>query len=255
MSIRPEERRTANEYDRLLREGSLARAVLRIGRGSLGTYLFNTPVLDVPREVGLQPGHRVLDLGCGSGGMAQLLAARSGLRHDPVGIDVSRAMLDAAAHNLGPDRRVELVAGGASRLPFADESFHLVLAAHLFRYLEDDTLYRVLLEVHRVLKPGGILLGWEFAPTRSRRLNRLHAWLLTSRIKTCRLRGFGALAPYAVEIGFRHTDRLLLRLPFLFPPIPRVAVMFQKARDGAGDAPAADGRLAARFAEAGQDGC
>ncbi len=234
MSIRPEERRTAREYDRWLREGSLVRMALRAFMRPVSAYLINTPVLDVAREVGLQAGHRVLDLGCGNGGVAEMLAVRAGLQHDPVGVDVSREMLRLAARDLGRGRRVELVGAGASRLPFADESFHLVLAAHLFRYLEDDTLYRVLLEAHRVLKPGGILLGWEFAPTSSRRLNRFHQRLLTPRVKTCQLRGFGALAPYALEIGFRHADRLRFRLPFLFPPIPRVAVMFQKARDAAG---------------------
>lgn len=245
MSLRPEERRTAREYDRWWRGGGLPDAVRRWFAGPLGTYLRDTPVLDVPREVGLQPGHRVLDLGCGDGAMARLLAERAGLRRPPVGIDVSRQALRRGA--AGGAARVELVAAGASRLPFRDESFHLVVAAHLFRHLEDDTLYRTLLEVHRVLKPGGILLGWEFAPTSSRRLNRFHERLLTVRTTTCRLRGFGALAPYALDVGFRHADRKRFRLPFLFPPIPRVAVMFQKAREVGSEPPAAESCLAERF--------
>ncbi len=232
MSIRPEERRTADAYDRWLRGSTLARTASRLVTATLGPYVFDTPVLELPREVDLQPGHRVLDLGCGGGALAQLLAERVGLRHAPVGLDVSRETLRLGAQRLGAGRRVELVAAGASRLPFADESFHLVVAAHLFRYLEDDTLYRVLLEVHRVLKPGGILFGWEFAPTSSRRLNRFHQRLLSRRGTPCRLRGFGILAPYALEAGFHFADRKRFRLPFLFPPIPRVAVMFQKAREG-----------------------
>ncbi|HZQ37246.1 MAG TPA: class I SAM-dependent methyltransferase [Dehalococcoidia bacterium] len=247
MSIRPEERRTARAYDRSLRSATLPRALSRLFSTTVGPYVFDTPVLELPREVGLQPGHRVLDLGCGTGAMAELLAARSGLRHDPVGIDVSRELLRLGAQRLGAGRRVELVAAGASRLPFADESFHLVIAAHLFRYLEDDTLYRMLMEAHRVLRPGGILFGWEFAPTSSRRLNRFHQWLLSREGTPCRLRGFGILAPYALEVGFRFADRKRFRLPFLFPPIPRVAVMFQKAREGTAE-PAGDSCLAQRLA-------
>ncbi|HLZ71662.1 MAG TPA: class I SAM-dependent methyltransferase [Dehalococcoidia bacterium] len=255
MSIRPEERRTAAAYDRWLRGGSPGRVLMRALRAPLSTYLFNTPVLDLPHEVALRPGHRVLDLGCGAGGLAQTLAARAGLRHDPVGIDVSREMVRLAARELGRGRRVQLVAAGASRLPFADESFHLVLAAHLFRHLEDDTLYRVLLEAQRVLKPRGIVLGWEFAPTSSEKLNRLNGRLLLPHRAPLHLRGFAALAPYAVEVGFRHIDRLRFRLPFLFPPIPHVVVMFQKGRetpDPVGDEDAG-GRGALRSAKLGAD--
>lgn len=248
MTIRPEERRAAQAYDRRVRAGRLSRIAVRWSSGSLGTYLVDTPLLDLPREVGLQPGHRVLDLGCGGGALARTLAERAGLRHDPVGVDVSRETLRLAAGNHSRRRRVALVAAGASRLPFADASFHLVLAAHLFRQIEDDTLYRVLLEAHRVLKPGGILLGWEYAPTSSHRLNRLHQWLLATRDTTCRLRGFGGLAPYALDVGFHHVDRKRFRLPFLFPPIPRVAFMLQKARTGAPAEPADESCLAERFA-------
>jgi len=247
MSVRPEERRTADEYNRWLRTSAVWRALPRLFGGWPRAWLLNTPALELPREVGLKPQHRVLDLGCGDAGVARLLAQRVGLIHAPVGVDVARAMLRVAARNGGPRRPVALVAAAASRLPFADATFDLIVAAHVFRHFEDDTLFRVLLEAQRVLRPGGILLAWEFAPTRSRRLNRFHRWLLTRRAATVNLRGYGVLAPYALYAGFQHADRHLPRLPFLFPPIPRVVVMLQKARVASESQPDA-ACLAERFA-------
>lgn len=249
MSARPEERRTAREYNRWLRASAFTRALLRLFGGWPRAWLLNTPALDLPREVGLKPQHRVLDLGCGDGGVARLLAERAGLVHAPVGVDLSTVMLRIAAQNGGRRRPVALVAAAASRLPFADATFDLIVSAHLFRRLEDDTLFRVLLEAQRVLRPGGILLGWEFAPTSSRRLDRFHHWLLTRRVQTANLRGYGTLAPYALYAGFQHADRHVPRLPFLFPPIPRVVVMLQKARiasEPAPDEPCLTERFAAR---------
>ncbi len=241
MAARPDERRTARQYDCWLREATPSAAGMRLLMGRLGTYLVNTPIVAVPEAIELGPNHRVLDLGCGRGGLARTLAERAGLVHDPVGVDISSAMLRLAAQDGVGAGRVQLAAAAATRLPFADGSFHLVLAAYLFKHLEDETLFRVLMEAQRVLKPGGILLGWEFAPTSSRRLNRFHEWLLTPRVKSCRLRGFGALAPYALYAGFTYVDRLRLKLPFLFPPIPRVVVMLQKARvSPEADSPGAD---------------
>ncbi|MHB8575058.1 MAG: class I SAM-dependent methyltransferase [Dehalococcoidia bacterium] len=228
MTVRPEERRTAREYDRWLREPSLSSLCMRLLLGRAGTYLVNTPVLELPAEVGLKPHHRVLDLGCGEGRLTAALANRAGLLHEPIGVDISPRMLRLGERS-ATQPRVERVAAAATRLPFADASFHLVVAAYLFKHLEDDTLFRVLLEASRVLKPGGIVLAWEFAPTGSARLDRFHRWLLTPRVKTCNLRTFSELAPYALYSGYKYVDRKQFRLPFLFPPIPRVAVMLQKA--------------------------
>jgi SAM-dependent methyltransferase len=230
MAARPDELKTARAYERLMRGRGLRDVLDRVLLGPASAYLLNTPALTAGDVIRLGPRHRVLDLGAGRGRLAALLQQRYGLIHPPVAVDISTAMVRAAARDLGPQRRVELAVAAASRLPFADESFHLIVAAHLFRHLEDETLFRVLLEALRVLKPQGILLAWEFAPTSSRRLNRLHEWLFGSRYgEPYRPRGFGALAPYAVYAGFKHIDRLRLPLPFLFPPVPRVVVMLQKA--------------------------
>src|SRR5579871_6871703 len=120
MTIRPEERRTAREYNRWMGEASLSSLAMRFLLGRAGNYLINTPLLNVPDEVGLNPNHRVLDLGCGEGSLAAALAQRVGLRRDPVGLDISPRMLRRGKGD-GERPPVEFVAGAATRLPFANE--------------------------------------------------------------------------------------------------------------------------------------
>ena len=232
MTVRPDEKLTARAYDRAMRGGRPRDIADRLLLAPASTYLTNTPLLNAADRIKLGPRHRVLDLGAGSGGVAEMLQRRYGLVHSPVALDISVEALRRGARPLGPEKRVELVAAAATRLPFRDQSFHLVVAAHLFRHLEDETLFRVLLEALRVLKPLGVVMGWEFAPTSSRRLNQLNARLFGARNgEPFRLRGFGMIVPYARYAGFERIERVALPLPFLFPPAPRVAFLLQKSDD------------------------
>lgn len=118
--------------------------------------------------------------------------------------------------------------GPATALPFADESFDVVVSAHMVKHLTDDSLRRCFTEVLRVLRPGGAFLLWEFTVTGSRLLNRLNRRVLTLEVKTARLRTFRQLALLGLECGFYQALSLGLR-PFLLPPIPRVSLLLRKA--------------------------
>jgi SAM-dependent methyltransferase len=256
MTVRPDEKLTARAYDRAMRGGRARDIADRLLLAPASTYLTNTPVLNAADRIKLGPRHRVLDLGAGSGGVADLLQRRYALVHPPVAVDISVETLRRGARRLGAEKQVELVAAGATRLPFRDQSFHLVVAAHLFRHLEDESLFRVLLEALRVLKPQGVVMGWEFAPTSSRRLNKLTARLFGTRDgEPFRLRGFGMIVPYARYAGFERIERVTLPLPFLFPPAPRVAFLLQKSDDPNADVPdeARAGRMWERRDRAGYD--
>jgi len=94
-------------------------------------------------------GAHVLDLGCGTGALLRALEAR---QVTGVGADVSGAMLDRArAHR--PDGTFVQLDG--PELPFDDDSFDVVTSLLSWRYLDWDP---VLLEIARVLRPGGRLL-------------------------------------------------------------------------------------------------
>jgi demethylmenaquinone methyltransferase / 2-methoxy-6-polyprenyl-1,4-benzoquinol methylase len=108
----------------------------------------------VTRALDLQPGERVLDLAAGTATSSAALA-RTGA--DVVGCDFSLGMLRAAKSHDG----VELVAGDALRLPFADASFDAVTISFGLRNTADLDL--ALRELLRVTRPGGRLVVCEFS--------------------------------------------------------------------------------------------
>lgn len=103
-------------------------------------------------RLGLDPGARVLDAGCGPG---HLLAAMCRRGWRSFGLDTSRAMLDLSASRIGL-ALPRLAAASVETLPFEDESFDAVCTAGVFEYLPDDR--KGLLEFSRVIRPGGFLL-------------------------------------------------------------------------------------------------
>jgi len=125
----------------------------------------------VREALDLQPGERVLDLAAGTATSSAALA-RTGA--DVVGCDFSLGMLQVG-RRAGHDR-VELVAGDALGLPFADASFHAVTISFGLRNTADTAA--ALAELLRVTRPGGRLVVCEFshptwAPWRSLYVNYL----------------------------------------------------------------------------------
>ncbi len=120
-----------------------------------------------------QSGERALDLACGTGDLAATL-----VRAQPdclaVGADPVPRMLSAARHKT-PDLR--LVGCEAEALPFPADCFQLVTVA--FGVRNFTLLEAGLIELHRVLVPGGRLGVLEFAVPRSGPLAPLYRWYLT----------------------------------------------------------------------------
>src|SRR5919201_937753 len=109
-----------------------------------------------PWQLGrLAPGERVLDLGSGAGTDSLVAAQMVGPDGRVTGIDMTPEMLGrarAAAAELGAEN-VEFVEAGAERLPFADESFDVVISNGVVDLIPDKDA--VFAELHRVLRPGG----------------------------------------------------------------------------------------------------
>ncbi len=105
--------------------------------------------------VAVPPGARVLDLACGTGIVARLVAPQVGPEGRVVGVDISRQMLRVARSVTPEDVAVTYCAGDAGELPLEDESFDLVLCQQGFQFFPDKP--RALREMHRVLAPGGRL--------------------------------------------------------------------------------------------------
>jgi demethylmenaquinone methyltransferase/2-methoxy-6-polyprenyl-1,4-benzoquinol methylase len=97
--------------------------------------------------LGANPGSRVLDLGCGTGRLGELLVPD----HPVTGVDVSSGMLSKARRRAAG--RLSLVQGSAFRLPFREGSFGGAVSAFVLRNLEDLTT--AFAELARVVAPGG----------------------------------------------------------------------------------------------------
>ena len=114
----------------------------------------------------LQPGQSALDLCCGTGDVALVLAERVGPEGKVIGADFSQPMLDIASSKPTPagSSPVEFQWADALELPYEDESFNAVTIAFGARNLAD--LDRGLEEMRRVLVPGGSLVILEITQPR-----------------------------------------------------------------------------------------
>jgi len=124
----------------------------------------------VRKALGREPGHFARSLEIGSGtGYFSLNLLRAGLIGSATCSDISPGMLETLRANAARiDVEVHTEPADAERLPFADESFDLVLGHAVLHHIPD--LPRAFAEFARVLAPGGTLL---FAGEPSRYGDRL----------------------------------------------------------------------------------
>lgn len=105
-------------------------------------------------ELGVGPGDRVLDAGCGTGRALTPLRAAVGPSGTVLGVDLTERML-AAAREAGRDADGTLLLADVARLPLRDGTLDAVFAAGLIAHLPDPAAN--LAELARVVRPGGRL--------------------------------------------------------------------------------------------------
>lgn len=102
-----------------------------------------------------------LDMGCGAGPTMIWLAER-GVKVS--GIDISTNALNLARENFNRsglgDRVVSLTEASVTAVPFKDESFDGIVEACVFQHLEKTDREKTFREIKRLLKPGGLFVGY-----------------------------------------------------------------------------------------------
>ena len=110
----------------------------------------------------VRPGAKVLDIAGGTGDLARAIARRAGPTGEVWLTDINEAML-----SVGRDRMIDtglllpVALADAEHLPFPDRHFDLVTVAFGLRNMTH--MDRALVEMRRVLRPGGKLLVLEFS--------------------------------------------------------------------------------------------
>lgn len=108
-------------------------------------------------QANIQPGQRVLDLGCGTGTLA-IMAKQAQPKADVVGLDADPEMLKNA-HIKRDEQKLDVKfdVGFTNELPYPDASFERILSSIMIHHLKTPDKEKTAREVFRVLKPGGEL--------------------------------------------------------------------------------------------------
>jgi ubiquinone/menaquinone biosynthesis C-methylase UbiE len=177
---------------------------------------------------GIEAGHRVLDLGCGTGTLALAIKRACPDAH-VVGLDVDPKILSIARRRMErAGAAVELRHGSATAPPFADASFDRVLTTLVLHHLTTPQKRDALAAARRVLRPGGELhvADWGKPHNRAMRavsliIRRLDGAETTAANLAGELPGLVSDAGFA---GVRETERWMTpfgTLAFLSARAPR----------------------------------
>jgi len=112
-------------------------------------------------RLGLKPGMRVLDVGCGTGNQS-LPAARAGA--DVTGLDLAPNLLEQARKRAQAENlKIQVIEGDAEELPFENAEFDVVMS--MFAAIFAPRPERVVVEFLRACKPGGLIAMANWTPS------------------------------------------------------------------------------------------
>jgi ubiquinone/menaquinone biosynthesis C-methylase UbiE len=118
------------------------------------------PVVQFARASGVSRAQpvRILDVACGTGHFLRMLGAALPGEARLFGLDLSPHYIAHARESLPRELDVSLVCDNAEKLPFLDGSFDAVCSVFLLHEIPGDVRARVLREMARVVRPGGLVV-------------------------------------------------------------------------------------------------
>ena len=134
-------------------ESPLYRGLSRVYDHSFGR-LVQPRIIRVVRSLGIPPGARVLEIGCGTGISFEAYPPHC----EVVGIDLAQDMLDRARRRIAAHHcsHIRVERGDALNLSFPDSSFDFVMAFHVISVVPDPR--RMMAEAQRVCRDGGTIV-------------------------------------------------------------------------------------------------
>ena len=104
----------------------------------------------------LDDGHRILEIGCGTGNLT-IRAKHTHPSVEVIGCDPDPLALKRAQRKASDFNGIRFERAYAQRLPYADVEFDRVLSSMMLHHLDDDAKTAAAAEIYRVLRPGGRL--------------------------------------------------------------------------------------------------
>ncbi len=164
---------------------------------------------DLVDRSSVQAGHRVLDIGCGTGSLVVLIKRLHpdveviGIDPDPKALARGRRKVEQAGLSVRFDR------GFSDELPYPDASFDRVFSSFMFHHLDPEQKVKTLNETRRVLKRGGSLHVLDFGGKEARRDGFLARAIHSS--EHMRDNFEGRIPVLMSEAGFAQADEIAHR--------------------------------------------
>lgn len=160
-------------------------------------------------EVNPKDTEKILEFGFGTG-QNLLIANRENPKTEFTGLDIDPKVKKIAEHKLKSEGiNIPLVLYDGGNFPFEANTFDKIFSSLVFHQLDTQTKKHCLLEIHRVLKPGGTLIigDWGKPKSKFRRI-LFYVVQLLDGFKTTQANVEGLLPAFISECGFKNVKEI-----------------------------------------------